>query len=91
MAGLKMASMHAQVNALMREKANLVTRNSLLERVVALKEEQQHTLKHSSQDEVDLLAQAPCTVTPQVFTRCDNAQEAAAVSVHASWGTQPPQ
>ena len=36
----------------MREKANLVTRNSLLERVVALKEEQQQQLKSSPQDEV---------------------------------------
>ena len=49
-----------QVTALMREKANLVTRNGLLERVVALKEEQQQQLKqHSPQDEVTPLLQAP--------------------------------
>ena len=36
----------------MREKANLATRNSLLERVVALKEDQQQQLRTRPQHEV---------------------------------------
>ena len=74
----------------MRERANLATRNSLLERVVALKEEQQHTLKHSSQDEVTPGAQA-AGITLQASWLCDGLRQSAAASVHVSSRAEPPQ